>query len=62
MKKSVKPDSKQPKPSVNTKAANTKAAPDASPAVKLNHAERARQRAEASRKAALNKVVSQSPD
>lgn len=62
MKKSAKPNSNQPKPSVKPKAANSKSAPAASPAVKLNHAERARQRVESSRQAALNKVVSQSPE
>ncbi len=63
MKKSAKRDQKQPKPTVKTKAANRKSAPAApSPAAKLNHAERARQRVAASRQAAINKVVSQSPE
>jgi len=62
MKKSAKPDQKQPKTASKPKAANSKSAPVAPSAIKLNHAERARQRVAVSRQAALNKVVSQSPE
>lgn len=54
---------KNPKPGKTTaRAAGQENTSSAAPPVNSNHAARARQRVEASRRAAVNRIVAESPD